>query len=93
MIFETSDISFHGVTPVMSEAPFPRISFATYYYTREAPSGWKGVSHSTIFKARPNERLRAYILMPVQEVRNRVKGSVSRVKRAARYLLKGGTAG
>src|SRR5262249_52450765 len=37
VIFETSDLSFHGVTPVTSAAPYPRQSFATYYYTREAP--------------------------------------------------------
>ncbi len=89
VIFETNEISFHGVVPVTPEAPFPRISFATYYYTLEAPAGWKGVSHSTIFKARPDERLRAYVLMPAQQVRASLSSGVRRMKRGARRLLKG----
>ena len=32
-------------------APYPRLSFATYYYTREAPENWKGDVHGTIFRA------------------------------------------
>src|SRR6185295_8622261 len=57
LIFETSDVSFHGVTPVAPTAPYPRHSFATYYYTREAPPHWNGIAHNTIFKARPEEKL------------------------------------
>src|SRR5262249_24353524 len=86
IIFETSDISFHGVTPVTSAAPFPRQSFATYYYTREAPRHWRGVSHSTIFKARPEEKLRGYVLMPVEVLRRRFSQSLHRIKRGVRRL-------
>jgi Rps23 Pro-64 3,4-dihydroxylase Tpa1-like proline 4-hydroxylase len=87
VIFETSDISFHGVTPVNSAAPFPRQSFATYYYTREAPAHWKGVSHSTIFKARPEERLRRYVLMPAEGLQRRFAISVRRVTQRVRRLM------
>ena len=58
MIFETNEISYHGVIPVSPSATVPRQSFATYYYTREAPAHWTGVSHSAIFKARPDVRQR-----------------------------------
>ena len=87
VIFETSDISFHGVTPVTPAAPFPRQSFATYYYTREAPPHWKGVAHSTIFKARPEERLRGYVLMPAELVQRRFQRSVAHIKRGVKRLM------
>ena len=45
VIFQTNEISYHGVNPVKSAAPYPRISFATYYYTREAPPNWNGDVH------------------------------------------------
>lgn len=87
VIFETSDISFHGVTPVSEEAPFPRLSFATYYYTRQAPANWDGTSHATIFKARPEERLRRYVLMPMERVQRELRERVRRVKRHVRNSL------
>lgn len=52
VVFETSDISFHGVTSVTCPAHVTRKSFAAYYYTREAPEGWDGTEHSTVFGAR-----------------------------------------
>jgi hypothetical protein len=81
VIFETSEISYHGVVPVAPSAPDPRISFATYYYTKEAPAHWTGVSHSTIFKARPNERLRRLVLMPAEQLQRKVTNGVLRFKR------------
>ncbi len=88
VIFETSDISFHGVTPISKEAPFPRISFACYYYTRQPPLNWDGTVHDTIFKARPEERLRRYFLMPAQSLRGRIKDTARQIKRGAKILLK-----
>lgn len=86
VIFETSEKSFHGVTPVTEDAPFPRISFATYYYTREPPSNWDGTVHSTIFKARPKERLRKYILMPAETIQRRVAARIEEIKRGIKKL-------
>ena len=90
VIFETSDISFHGVTPVTPAAPFPRQSFATYYYTREAPPHWKGVAHSTIFKARPEEKLRGYIYMPAEGFLRRFSHGVQRMKQEVKRLIGAG---
>jgi hypothetical protein len=89
IIFETSDISFHGVTPISKAAPFPRISFASYYYTLQAPSGWNGTVHSTVFKARPDERLRRYVLMPIESVKLRLRSNVRRLKGGLKQLLGG----
>ena len=49
--FVTSEISFHGVTPLTCPPNIMRKSFATYFYTKEAPIGWTGEKHSTNFKA------------------------------------------
>ena len=87
VIFETSDVSFHGVTPVTSSAPFARQSFATYYYTREAPPHWRGVAHSTIFKARPEEKLRAHLFMPAELLRRRFSRGVHQVKQSVKRLM------
>jgi Rps23 Pro-64 3,4-dihydroxylase Tpa1-like proline 4-hydroxylase len=76
VIFETSDISFHGVTAATCPEGFARKSFAAYYYTQEAPPRWDGVAHSTIFRARPDERLRGYVLMPAEKLQRAVKQKV-----------------
>ena len=39
--FATRRHVFRSVTPVSAAAPFPRLSFATYYYTKEPPH-WNG---------------------------------------------------
>jgi len=88
VIFETSETSYHGVNPVAPAAPFPRISFATYYYTRQAPSNWTGRAHSTVFRARPEERFRKYVLMPVESLQRKIVNRVNRVKRGVKQLLK-----
>lgn len=86
VIFETSDISFHGVTAATCPEGFARKSFAAYYYTREAPPRWDGQAHSTIFRARPDERLRGYVLMPAEKLQRAVKHEV--VDRVTRQVGK-----
>jgi hypothetical protein len=90
VIFETNEISYHGVVPVEPTAPYPRISFATYYYTREAPANWDGTFHSTIFRARPEERYRRLVLMPAAKMRDRVSAGVRKIVRGAKRLGAGG---
>jgi Rps23 Pro-64 3,4-dihydroxylase Tpa1-like proline 4-hydroxylase len=87
VIFETSQISFHGVTPIATTSPYPRLSFAGYYYTRETPGNWAGNVHSTVFKARPEERLRGYVLMPAESVQRHIAGGVMKLKRRVKRLL------
>ena len=45
--------------------------------------------HSTVFRARPEERLRGYVLMPVQKLRNEVTQGLRRVKRRVKRLILG----
>ncbi len=66
VVFETNEISYHGVTSVNCPPNTARKSFAAYYYTKEAPQGWDGTSHSTIFKARPDEVTKKWLSMPIE---------------------------
>lgn len=87
VIFETNEISYHGVVPVSPSAPMPRQSFATYYYTREAPAHWTGVAHSTIFKARPEEQTKAFILMPAEAAKQKLQSGVNALKSGIKGLV------
>lgn len=68
VIFETSKISYHGVSAVKCPQGNTRKSFAAYYYTLEPPVGWDGKAHSTLFKARPDEVLKGRLLMPAEKM-------------------------
>jgi Rps23 Pro-64 3,4-dihydroxylase Tpa1-like proline 4-hydroxylase len=82
--FNTNEISWHGVTPLTCPADRLRKSFAVYYYTKEAPPGWDGVVHSTIFKARPTEYLKGKVLMPAEKFAK----SVRHLTRSAKQFVK-----
>jgi Rps23 Pro-64 3,4-dihydroxylase Tpa1-like proline 4-hydroxylase len=84
VIFETSEISYHGVLPVAATAAHPRISFATYYYTKEAPAHWDGKAHSTIFRARPEEKFRKFVLMPAEKAQQVAVASARKLKKASK---------
>lgn len=85
--FATSEISFHGVTPLTCPSNVVRRSFATYYYTTEAPVGWDGKVHSTIFKARPEEWMRRSVLMPAEASLTSARQGISKVKRGIKRLI------
>jgi 2OG-Fe(II) oxygenase superfamily len=86
-IFTTSDISFHGVTAVTCPDGTQRCSFAAYYYTREAPAGWDGTKHSTIFKARPDEYLKKHLLMPAEVAKRAAGRGVGALKDGIKRLV------
>ena len=88
VVFETSEISFHGVSQNRCPPGQVRKSFAAYYYTKEAPEGWDGVAHSTVFRARPDEFLRGAILMPAERARRSLNGGIGRVKGLVKQLLR-----
>jgi Rps23 Pro-64 3,4-dihydroxylase Tpa1-like proline 4-hydroxylase len=81
VVFETNEISYHGVTAVKCPEDRSRKSFAAYYYTKEAPAGWDGTTHSTVFKARPNEVLKGKVLMPLSVAGKRFRQVVSGLKK------------
>jgi hypothetical protein len=81
VVFETNEISFHGVTAVKCPEGQARKSFAAYYYTKEAPAHWTGEAHSTIFKARPDEVLKGSVMMPLESASHRLKAAFYNFKR------------
>jgi len=85
--FSTSEISYHGVTPVRCPPGQARKSFAVYYYTKEAPEGWSGVKHDTIFKARPDEWLKGHVLMPAEDSLNSSKQAFRSLKGIVKRML------
>jgi hypothetical protein len=89
LIFQTDETSYHGVSPITGPPHVERKSFAAYYYTKEAPPNWSGQIHSTVFKARPDEKLRGYVLMPVQRLRHEVRQGLRRVKNRVKRMLIG----
>jgi hypothetical protein len=84
LIFETSEISYHGVTPVKTPPDVARRSFAAYYYTKEPPSHWDGHAHSTVFRARPDENLRRMILMPAERLRREL---TERLRQSKKWVM------
>ena len=84
VIFETNEVSFHGVGAVTCPPERMRKSFAAYYYTREAPAHWTGESHSTIFKARPDEYFKGAVLMPAENAKKWMKKTFSGLKKAVK---------
>jgi hypothetical protein len=87
VIFTTSEISFHGVTALTCPDDVVRRSFALYYYTEEPPADAAHREHSTIFRARPDERLKRYVLMPAERVKRAVRGLRSRAGRLAKRVM------
>ncbi|MEO8308113.1 MAG: 2OG-Fe(II) oxygenase [Pseudomonadota bacterium] len=87
VVFETSEFSYHGVSPNRCPSDHVRRSFAAYYYTREAPAAWDGQFHSTVFKARPNEAVRGSVLMPAEKVGREIRGGMDRIKKRVKQLL------
>jgi hypothetical protein len=81
VVFETNDISFHGVTAVKCPPGQARKSFAAYYYTKEAPAHWTGHAHNTIFKARPDEVLKGNVMMPLESAKRKLNSVLSGIKK------------
>jgi len=81
LVFQTSEISYHGVSAVRCPEDQIRRSFAAYYYTKEAPPHWDGEMHSTNFKARPDEFLKGNVLMPLERAGRQFRDAFGRIRR------------
>jgi hypothetical protein len=81
VVFETSEISYHGVTAVRCPEGRSRKSFAAYYHTKEAPPSWTGEEHTTIFRARPNEVIKRHVMMPLEKASRKMREALRVVKR------------
>lgn len=87
VVFETSEISYHGVSPNKCPPGFVRKSFAAYYYTKDAPAGWDGRVHSTIFRARPDEMIRGRVLMPMERASRGLSSGIRQTKQLVKRWL------
>jgi Rps23 Pro-64 3,4-dihydroxylase Tpa1-like proline 4-hydroxylase len=87
VVFATSDISYHGVTAVKCPPDQTRKSFAAYYYTKEAGADWSGEAHSTIFRARPTEVFKGYVLMPLETTSRTMLNSWHNLKQRLKKSL------
>lgn len=84
--FVTSDISYHCVTPIKCPPGVVCQSFATYSYTQEAPIVGKGDKHSTIFKPRPDDFVKAYIKMPFEKFKRKAVSKAREFKKASKMM-------
>jgi Rps23 Pro-64 3,4-dihydroxylase Tpa1-like proline 4-hydroxylase len=78
VVFETSEISYHGYATIHVPPGETRKSFFTYYYTKER----EGLNkyHDTVFKARPEEGLAKKIKTDVKEgLKNNIKRVLKKV--------------
>jgi Rps23 Pro-64 3,4-dihydroxylase Tpa1-like proline 4-hydroxylase len=91
VVFETNEISFHGVSAVKCPDGVSRKSFAAYYYTREAPDHWTGEWHDTIFRARPEERFKGRVLMPLERVTKLAGRAVNKLGKMVMRAEKSGS--
>jgi Rps23 Pro-64 3,4-dihydroxylase Tpa1-like proline 4-hydroxylase len=87
LIFQTSEISYHGVRPITAPAHVARQSFAAYYYTKEAPEAWNGQTHSTVFRARPDEKFRGLVSMPAERLKRNIQDRIHQAKQIVKSLI------
>jgi Rps23 Pro-64 3,4-dihydroxylase Tpa1-like proline 4-hydroxylase len=80
LLFETNERSWHGVNAVQCPQGQSRKSFAAYYYTMAAPPWFAGEHHSTLFKARPDEKLKGKLLMPAEKISRSLQGAYRGLK-------------
>lgn len=80
VVFETSDISFHGVTPLRCPDGVTRNSFAAYYYTQDPPPTGVGQTHSTIFRPRPDEWQRWLFAVRGERLARSTRSALRRLK-------------
>ncbi|MBW8017914.1 MAG: 2OG-Fe(II) oxygenase [Planctomycetes bacterium] len=78
VLFETSEISHHGETPMTDPSGTVRKSFAGYYYTREWPEDWTDEKCTTVFRARASACAASH-LMPPERVRRVLRRSLGRL--------------
>jgi hypothetical protein len=64
-----------------------RRSFAAYYYTKAPPPGWDGVRRSTVFRARPDERWKGQVAMPLESLAHSTRDAFVAAKKKLRDKL------
>jgi hypothetical protein len=94
VMFNTNNVSYHGVNAVKCPEGQARKSFAAYYYTEAAPPDFNeppsnGQFHDTIFKARPDEKMKS-VMMPVEAATKSVTKFLRRGASKLKKVVTGG---
>jgi Rps23 Pro-64 3,4-dihydroxylase Tpa1-like proline 4-hydroxylase len=80
LIFETSDISYHGYSKIHLPAGVTRKSFYTYFYTPIADKSQLKDYHDTVFKAKPEDTAFKKVGTTVKEkLKNTIKAQLKRM--------------
>jgi len=87
LIFATSDYSFHGVTAVNAPPGIERKSFAIYLYNKGPSENVDGEYHSTVFKARPNEKFKKFCQMPAEAGVKKMKDTFHSGKQLVKKII------
>ena len=78
VIFETSEISYHGYSKITIPEGVTRKSFFSYFYTEQRVGAT--TYHDTLFKTRPNESLNKKVKTAVKEtVKNKAKATLKKL--------------
>ncbi|MDX1904374.1 MAG: 2OG-Fe(II) oxygenase [Thermonemataceae bacterium] len=78
VIFETSEISYHGYSKINVPAGMARKSIYTYFYTKERPNA--AAYHDTVFKPRPDDSLGKKVATNTKEtLKNFIKSQLKKL--------------
>lgn len=84
VIFETSTFSWHGVTRVRSPEHITRKHLLLNYYAPQPAEHWNGQFFGTVFHARPDEKVKGNVLMPVERAWHKMRWTISKIWRKDR---------
>ncbi|MES2733057.1 MAG: 2OG-Fe(II) oxygenase [Bacteroidota bacterium] len=80
LIFETSDISYHGYSKIHLPAGITRKSFYTYFYTELTDKSKLKDYHDTVFRAKPEDSTMKKVGTTVKEgLKNTIKAQLKRM--------------
>ncbi len=80
LIFETSDISYHGYSKIHLPTGVTRKSFYTYFYTEITDKSKLKDYHDTVFKAKPEDTAFKKVGTTVKEgLKNTIKAQLKRM--------------
>ena len=87
VVFNTNEISYHGVRSVTCPEGQSRKSFAAYYYTKAASPDFTGQFRNTLFKPRPDEKFKGAIAMPAEQLSRGVKSAFDSLKQTIKKTI------
>ena len=87
VVFNTNEVSFHGVRGVTCPEGQSRKSFAAYYYTKEPSPDFPGSARDTLFRSRPDEKFKGAVAMPVEQLGRNMKSAFDSLKQTIKKTI------